>query len=193
MAPESVAREAGLARGARILPARTLLEVCAHLEGIEALSALIPYCSTCELNIVIPADTAAMEKVTAGLNELLAGKQWPQKEIMEIELAVQEALANAIRHGCGNDPGKQVQCCVTFDAAGELVIVVRDPGPGFDVAAVPNPLEGDNLFKGSGRGVFLINQLMDTVEFTEEGRKVLMRKRRDTVAESDADSNPNPS
>jgi anti-sigma regulatory factor (Ser/Thr protein kinase) len=172
---------------------RNLEELRFALEGIETLSALIPYCSTCELNIVIPADTAAMEKVTAGLNELLAGKQWPQKEIMEIELAVQEALVNAIRHGCGNDPDKQVQCCVTFDAAGELVIVVRDPGPGFDVAAVPNPLEGDNLFKGSGRGVFLINQLMDTVEFTEEGRKVLMRKRRDTVAESDNDSNPNPS
>ena len=161
---------------------RNLEELRVALEGIETLSALIPYCSTCELNIVIPADTAAMEKVTAGLNELLAGKQWPQKEIMEIELAVQEALVNAIRHGCGNDPNKQVQCCVTFDAAGELVIVVRDPGPGFDVAAVPSPLEGDNLFKGSGRGVFLINQLMDTVEFTEEGRKVLMRKRRDTVA-----------
>ena len=69
---------------------------------------------------------------------------------------------------------------ITFDAAAELVIVVRDPGPGFDVAAVPNPLEGDNLFKGSGRGVFLINQLMDPVEFTEEGRKVLMRKQRNT-------------
>jgi anti-sigma regulatory factor (Ser/Thr protein kinase) len=172
---------------------RNLEELRVALEGIETLSALIPYCSTCKLNIVIPADTAAMQKVTAGLNELLASKQWPQKEIMEVELAVQEALVNAIRHGCGNDPDKQVQCCVTFDAAGELVIVVRDPGPGFDVAAVPNPLEGDNLFKGSGRGVFLINQLMDTVEFTEGGRKVLMRKRRDAMVESDADVSRSPS
>jgi anti-sigma regulatory factor (Ser/Thr protein kinase) len=155
---------------------RNLEELRVALEGIETLSALIPYCSTCELNIVIPADIAAMQKVTAGVNELLAGKQWPQKEIAEVELALQEALVNAIRHGCRNDPHKEVQCCVTFDAAGELVIVVRDAGPGFDVAAVPNPVEGDNLFKGHGRGVFLINQLMDTVEFTEEGRKVLMRK-----------------
>ena len=68
------------------------------------------------------------------------------------------------------------------------MIVVRDPGPGFDVAAVPNPLEGDNLFKESGRGVFLINQVMDTVEFTEEGRRVLMRKQRDAIAEPDADA-----
>jgi anti-sigma regulatory factor (Ser/Thr protein kinase) len=167
---------------------RNLEELRVALEGIETLSALIPYCSTCELDIVIPADTAAMQKVTAGVNELLAGKQWPQEEIAEVDLALQEALVNAISHGCRNDPQKEVQCCVTFDAAAELVIVVRDPGPGFDVAAVANPLEGDNLFKESGRGVFLINQLMDTVEFTEEGRKVLMRKQRDAIVESDADA-----
>jgi anti-sigma regulatory factor (Ser/Thr protein kinase) len=164
---------------------RNLEELRVALEGIETLSALIPYCSTCELNIVIPASIPAMQKVTAGVNELLTSKQWPRKEIMDVELALREALANAITHGCGDDPDKQVQCCVTFDAAGELVIVVRDPGPGFDVTAVPNPLEGDNLFKGSGRGVFLINQLMDTVEFTEQGRTVLMRKRGDRSAESD--------
>ena len=68
------------------------------------------------------------------------------------------------------------------------MIVVRDPGPGFDVAAVPNPIERDNLFKESGRGVFLINQLMGAVEFTEEGRTVLMRKQRDAMVESDADA-----
>ncbi len=172
---------------------RNLEELRVALEGIKTLTALIPYCSTCKLNIVIPADLAAMGKVTSGVSELLASKRWPEKEIMDVELALDEALANAIRHGCKNDPKKQVQCCVTFDSTGELVIVVRDPGAGFDVAAVPNPLEGDNLFKGGGRGVFLINQLMDTVEFTEEGRKVLMRKRPDTMLKSDPDSNQNSS
>jgi serine/threonine-protein kinase RsbW len=148
------------------------------LGGIETLGALIPYCSTCEFNMVIPADPVAIEKVSAGVNELLVSKQWPSEEVMEVELAVQEALANAIRHGCRNDPSKQVQCCVTLNATGEFVIVVRDPGPGFDVTTVASPLEGGNLLKPCGRGVFLINQLMDTVEFTEEGRQVLMRKRR---------------
>ncbi len=57
------------------------------------------------------------------------------------------------------------------------MIVIRDPGPGFDHKAVPDPLEGKNLFRGSGRGVFLINELMDTVEFTDGGRQVSMRKR----------------
>jgi len=170
---------------------RNLDELRVALEGIETLSALIPYCSTCKLNLIIPADTAAMEKVTAGVNELLASKHWPKEKIMDVELAVQEALINAIRHGCKNDANKQVQCCVTFNEAGELVIVVKDPGPGFDVAAVPNPLEADNLSKASGRGMFLINQLMDTVEYTDEGSKVVMRKKRDAMVESDAGASRN--
>jgi anti-sigma regulatory factor (Ser/Thr protein kinase) len=158
---------------------RNLDELRVALEGIETLGSLIPFCSTCQLNIVIPADPAAISKVSAGVKELLADKGWSDVKVTEVQLAVQEALANAIHHGCKDDPSKQVQCCVSFDAKGELVIVVRDPGPGFDPAAVPNPLEENNLLKQSGRGVFLINQLMDTVEFTEEGRQVRMRKHRD--------------
>jgi serine/threonine-protein kinase RsbW len=120
-----------------------------------------------------------MTKVSEGVTELLTKKGWPDEEVMKVELALQEALANAIRHGCKNDPTKKVQCSVTFDTAGELLIVIRDPGPGFKVDEVPNPLEGSNVFKPSGRGVFLINQLMDTVEYSDEGRRVVMRKRID--------------
>ncbi len=156
---------------------RNLDELRVALEGIENLSAMIPYCSTCEMNIVIPADTNDMKKITAGIVELLNNKRWSKEEIADVQLALDEALINAIRHGCGNDRSKQVQCCVSFDGAGELVVVIKDPGPGFDVKAVPNPLEGDGLMRGSGRGVFLINQLMDTVEYADQGRKVLMRKR----------------
>jgi serine/threonine-protein kinase RsbW len=129
-----------------------------------------------KLKIVIPADVAALEKVGACVNEFLASRQWPVEEVMKVELAVREALANAIRHGCRNDASKLVDCRVTLNA-GELLIVVRDPGQGFDVRAVANPLERANLFKPGGRGVFLINQLMDGVEFTEGGRQVRMRKR----------------
>jgi len=154
------------------------VELDAALGRIEKLGALVRFCSSCEFNMQIPADPVAIGNVSAGVNELLAIRQWPPDEMMSVELAVQEALANAVRHGCKNDPGKQVQCCVTLNTAGELVIVVRDPGPGFDVTAVASPLDTGNLLKPSGRGVFLINQLMDSVEFTDEGRQVLMRKRR---------------
>lgn len=162
---------------------RKLDELRVAIDGLEKLGGLLPYCSTCALNIVIPADPSAMTTVGDGVTELLNNKGWPEAEVMKVELALQEALANAIRHGCKTDPTKHVQCSVTFDSAGEVVIVIRDPGPGFKVAEVPNPLEGANLLKPSGRGVFLINELMDTVEFSDEGRRVMMRKRVDAEIE----------
>jgi anti-sigma regulatory factor (Ser/Thr protein kinase) len=160
--------------------AQTLVvsELRASLDKVDKLSALMPLCSTCELNLVIPASPKSIPTVSEGVRQLLQGKGWSDEELMPVELALDEALANAIRHGCKGDPTKQVQCVVSADAAGEVLIVVRDPGPGFDVAAVPNPLEGQNVLKPSGRGVFLINQLMDRVEFADGGRELSMHKRR---------------
>ena len=53
---------------------------------------------------------------------------------------------------------------------------MRDPGAGFDATKVPDPLDGENVLKSSGRGVFLINQLMDEVAFNDGGREVQMRE-----------------
>lgn len=141
------------------------------------LGALVPFCSKCELDLVIDADPALIPTVTDGVLEMLARRGWSETELMGVELALTEALANAIRHGCGGDPSKQVQCCVTVDEDGEVVILVRDPGRGFDPKAVPDPLHPDNVLKASGRGIFLINELMDDVAYTDEGRQVEMRKK----------------
>jgi anti-sigma regulatory factor (Ser/Thr protein kinase) len=149
------------------------------LDNVGRLSALIPYCTNCAMNLVIPATPASIPTVSEGVVQLLQSKGWSEDEIIKVDLALQEALANSIRHGCKGDPTKQIQCCVTCDEKGELVIVVRDPGPGFDVSRVPDPLEGENILKASGRGVFLINQLMDEVAFADGGREVQMRKRRE--------------
>jgi serine/threonine-protein kinase RsbW len=130
------------------------------------------------LNLVIPATPAAISAVTDDVTHLLETYHWSEDEILKVDLALQEALANGIRHGCQGDPTKHVQCSVSCDDAGDLMIVVRDEGAGFDVSAVPDPLVGSNLFKPSGRGVFLINQLMDEVAFADGGREVRMRRHR---------------
>ena len=148
------------------------------LDHVSTLSSLIPFCSTCELNMVIPADPFAIPRVGEGVQHLLTTKGWPEEEIAKVELALQEALANAVRHGCKGDPSKNIQCVLTCNADQGIIIVVRDPGPGFDPATIPDPLTGDNVFKTSGRGVFLINQLMDEVAFRDGGREVQMRKSR---------------
>jgi anti-sigma regulatory factor (Ser/Thr protein kinase) len=158
--------------------ARLLRELRGALDNVTTLSALVPFCSTCQFNMVIPADPRAIPPLTDGVCEMLRKQRWSDTKIMEVELALQEALANAIRHGCDNDPTRSLQCCVAVDDEGEMMIVVRDPGTGFDTSTVANPLDPANVLKPSGRGVFLINQLMDEVKFGDGGREVLMRKRR---------------
>lgn len=157
---------------------RLVEELRSALEHVKKLSGLLPFCSACNFEVVIPADPSKIATVTDGVLHILRERHWPDEEMMKVELALTEALANAIRHGCHNDPSRHLHCWVTTDASGELMIVVRDPGAGFDPSAVPHPLEGENLFKSSGRGIFLINELMDDVAFEQGGREIQMRKRR---------------
>jgi serine/threonine-protein kinase RsbW len=147
-------------------------------ENLRRLSALMPFCSTCQFTMTIPADPAAIPIVTDGVGELMEEKQWPKEDVFAVQLALQEAVANAIRHGCRGDVSKHVRCSVSCDESGEVVIVVRDPGPGFDPSAITDPLDATNILKPSGRGIFLINELMDHVQFADGGREVQMRKRK---------------
>ena len=149
----------------------------AHAD-VRRLSALMPYCSTCQFTMTIPADPRQIPRLTDGVTQVLQEKGWPDADVMAVELALQEAVANAIRHGCGGDASKELQCAVTCDDAGEIVITVRDPGTGFDPAKIANPLDPVNLLKSSGRGIFLINGLMDDVQFADGGRELQMRKRK---------------
>lgn len=95
----------------------------------------------------------------------------------DVELALREALANAIKHGGGGDSSKQIECCVACDREQGMLIIVRDPGKGFDPNELPSPVQGKNLFQTHGRGIFLINQLMDEVRFEKGGTEIHMVKR----------------
>ena len=150
-----------------------------QLSGVQRLTALVPYCSACQFNMVIPADPRSIGTVTDGVTELLRERQWSEAEIMGVELAVQEAVANAIRHGCGNDPSKQIQCILDVQRDrrrdGRRA---RSRARASTRSGVADPLHPDNMLKTGGRGIFLINQLMDEVGFSDGGRELQMRKRR---------------
>ncbi|HTW58517.1 MAG TPA: ATP-binding protein [Terriglobales bacterium] len=94
-----------------------------------------------------------------------------------IELALQEALANAVVHGAKEDPSKIVECLVACEEERGVLIIVRDPGEGFDPNAIPSCTVGENLYSNHGRGIFLINQLMDEVKFHKNGTEIHMVKR----------------
>ena len=127
--------------------------------------------------MVIPAEAAAASSVCDGVMRVVRDMKLAVGKEFEVEIALREALANAIEHGCQGDPSKSVQCCVAADESGDVVIVVRDPGPGFDPTRVPDPRQGPNLFRDGGRGIHLINEFMDEVQFAQDGREIQMRKR----------------
>lgn len=121
-----------------------------------------------------------LEAISPAVDELMHAvrqMECAQGKEFEIETALREALANAIRHGCGNDPDKRVEVCAACDPGRGMLIVVRDPGPGFDPASLPSPVRGKNLFRHHGRGIYLINQLMDEVSFANGGTEIRMLKR----------------
>ena len=95
----------------------------------------------------------------------------------ELEIAIHEALANAVIHGNHEDPDKQVHLSCRCSMGGELSITVMDEGEGFDSEAIPDPTEAQRLLLPHGRGLHLMKALMDEVSFEENGTVVRMRKR----------------
>lgn len=94
-----------------------------------------------------------------------------------IEMALHEAIANAVIHGNHENPEKQVSVSCRFGKDGEVSITVRDQGDGFDSRALDDPTDPQNRLLTHGRGVYLMRALMDEVAFEERGTVVRMRKR----------------
>jgi len=130
-----------------------------------------------KLQVTLSADKAAVDSVVQRVMKSLREKDCVGEKEQAIELALSEALANAVIHGAKADPSKIVECDVACDQNRSLLIVVRDPGEGFDPAAIPSPVCGESIYSGHGRGVYLITQLMDEVKFLKNGTEIHMIKR----------------
>lgn len=128
------------------------------------------------LNIGFPAAPEAVGGVADAIDQSLIELQVPEQKRLEIGLAVQEALVNAVVHGCKSDPSKEVRCRLQSDPKGRVVITVTDPGPGFSPEVLSDPKRRENLYADHGRGVYLIRQLMDEVSFERRGNEIRMWK-----------------
>jgi len=119
----------------------------------------------------------AVEEVTRAIDDT---GFWGDVE--GIGLAVREAVANAIIHGNHSDPEKPVGILLAVTESCDLIIIVSDSGSGFDPSRAPNPTLGDNLMASHGKGIFLMQKLMDQVEFSfGQGTEVVMRRRRQWI------------
>ncbi|HUL16370.1 MAG TPA: ATP-binding protein [Terriglobales bacterium] len=123
----------------------------------------------------IEARTDAIPPVVERIMELVQTMGCAAGKEHQVETALFEALANAVLHGCRNDACKKVECCVACDESHGMLIIIRDPGEGFDPKSIPSPVMGQNIFSTHGRGIFLINQLVDDVHYEKGGTEIHMR------------------
>lgn len=96
-----------------------------------------------------------------------------------VGIAVREAVANAIKHGNRQDPGKKVEVELLVEGE-ELIVRIVDQGNGFDPSSLADPLEPENLLKPDGRGIFYMGKFMDAVDYDfrdHGGTRVTLRKR----------------
>jgi serine/threonine-protein kinase RsbW len=130
-----------------------------------------------KLSVTLSADRDAVDPVVRSVMDAVREMKCAPGHEDDIELALTEALANAVVHGAKNDPSKIIECDVACDENRGILIVVRDPGTGFDPTQIANPCHGENIYASHGRGIYLINQLMDEVQFHKNGTEIHMLKR----------------
>ncbi len=99
-----------------------------------------------------------------------------QPEQSNLFVALDEAFVNAIKHGNKYDTRKLVRIVADVSHT-EARFTIEDEGEGFDVNSIPDPLDPQNLFKTSGRGVLFIYNIMDEVVYNERGNRLTMVKK----------------
>jgi serine/threonine-protein kinase RsbW len=129
--------------------------------------------------LVLPSHIVGVSDAAAAVADFVKDCGLDENTSFGVDMAVREAITNAVVHGNHEDDAKSVE--VVFSCAeNHLEIEVSDQGAGFDPASVPDPTDPANLLKTSGRGIFLMRSFMDQVEWRSRpagGTTVRMVKR----------------
>ena len=149
----------------------------AHKQALSLSPQTLRSAPFLELRQSFPSEIALISPFVDQLILFIAKCRNQEDSGLGIEMALREALANAIVHGNQKDPHKlvHVKCRCTTD--GVVSITVQDEGQGFDSNAVPDPTTPENLLVKHGRGIYLMKTLMDEVRFEQRGALVYMRKK----------------
>ncbi|GAK58018.1 putative anti-sigma regulatory factor, serine/threonine protein kinase [Candidatus Vecturithrix granuli] len=130
-----------------------------------------------EITITIPSSTEFVGPVVKFFDTLFVEKGIKEPATTNVTTSVIEAIGNAITHGNKGDISKTIDIFIKLHRK-KIIIEVQDHGEGFDYADLPDPLAPENLLKLSGRGIFFMKSLMDSVQFkcNGNGSKVIMEK-----------------
>jgi serine/threonine-protein kinase RsbW len=142
--------------------------------------------SCLEIEARMPSEVEAISPLVDRLIRLIEESQFMPGDELHIEMAVREAVKNAVVHGNRLDPSKLVQIRCRCEVGKGVSIVVKDEGEGFNPEAVPDPLAPENLEAEHGRGILLMKFWMDEVSFEQGGTEVHMRKRASSEQKTEA-------
>jgi serine/threonine-protein kinase RsbW len=132
------------------------------------------------LELSIESKVEFVDMVSSVVKSVSTKMGFEEDDTNWIELAVHEAVINAITHGNKHAEDKQVDVKFVLEPEA-LTVYVRDRGEGFDPNQLPDPTDADNLLKPSGRGIFYMRTFMDEVEHSshpEGGSVVRLTKRK---------------
>jgi serine/threonine-protein kinase RsbW len=130
-----------------------------------------------ETDLCLRSEVAAISPFVDKLMFLIKRCRCAPGNETDIEIALREALNNAVVHGNREDPTKQVHVSCRCQAEEEVSIVVKDEGQGFDITEVQDPTAPGAIESSHGRGIYLMKALMDEVRFEQSGTVVYMRKK----------------
>ena len=124
-----------------------------------------------------PSDMETAHNLIAEVMRKLRSDQWNDKDAFAVELALEETLTNAVKHGNDSDSSKMVRfdCKLGKDT---LYVRIEDEGIGFDPSTLEDPREPANLLVESGRGVLLIKHFATKVEWNDRGNVIEFEKKR---------------
>jgi len=118
--------------------------------------------------IVIKSELSELQKVENFINECFSYFGLSLKLFNKVYLCISEAVINAIKHGNLEDSEKKVSIQFMYDEP-EIEVRIEDEGEGFCLEKVENPTLQENIFKESGRGIYIIKALTNNIEYNETG------------------------
>jgi serine/threonine-protein kinase RsbW len=132
------------------------------------------------IELALPSRIEAIEDAASVAAQFVKRAGLSDDAAYAVDMAVREAVTNAVLHGNRQDEAKLVE--VRFKSSQDVIeISVRDQGKGFDLERVPDPTDPQNLLKTNGRGILFMRTFMDEVEWAhhaEGGTVVRMTKKR---------------
>ena len=132
------------------------------------------------VELKLPSRIEAIGEAAAAVADAARRLGFAEDALFGIDLAVREAVTNAVLHGNRQDENVPVEIEMAGTDDG-LTVTVRDRGQGFDPSHLPDPTAEENILKASGRGILFMRTFMDEVEWARHpqgGTLVRMKKRR---------------